>query len=165
MNKALLDSIPKIRVVIRKRPLGKKEIAKGDKDVVESREGDTIIVREKRTKVDLTKYIEEHTFTFDNAFGHESTNEEIYEEVVRPLVAAAFGKAKVTCFAYGQTGSGKTFTMMGDLKKDVKGLYLLAANDIFTLQSNQYMDISVKLLFSLIFLIFFCGANLDFLGI
>jgi len=34
---------------------------------------------------------------------------------VRPLVEAAFNKAKVSCFAYGQTGSGKTYTMLGDL--------------------------------------------------
>lgn len=101
MNKDLLDQIPRIRVVIRKRPLGSKEVAKGDKDVVEEAQGNTIIVREKRIKVDLTKYVQEHTFVFDNAFGHEAGNEEIYEEVVRPLVAAAYGNAKVTCFAYG----------------------------------------------------------------
>lgn len=27
-----------------------------------------------RTKVDLTKYIEEHNFTFDRAFGEDATN-------------------------------------------------------------------------------------------
>ena len=27
-----------------------------------------------RLKVDLTKYIEEHIFSFDNAFGHEADN-------------------------------------------------------------------------------------------
>ena len=42
----MLDSIPKIRVVIRKRPLGGKEIAKKEKDIVETRGGDTVIVRE-----------------------------------------------------------------------------------------------------------------------
>ena len=30
-------SIPKIRVIVRKRPLSKKELAKGDSDVVETR--------------------------------------------------------------------------------------------------------------------------------
>ena len=45
----------------------------------------------------------------------------------------------MTCFAYGQTGSGKTFTMMGDQNPDrengiaTPGLYLLAAQDIFSL--------------------------------
>lgn len=59
-------------------------------------------------------------------------------ETMRPLVECLFNKAKVTCFAYGQTGSGKTFTMMGDSGFDnrenmVPGLYLLAAQDMFTL--------------------------------
>ena len=49
----------------------------------------------------MTKYIEENTFNFDNAFGDESNNEELYEAVVRHIVYAAFHKAKVTCFAYG----------------------------------------------------------------
>jgi len=38
----------------------------------------------------------------------------------------------VTCFAYGQTGSGKTFTMNGNYKMGVYGLYTLGANDIFS---------------------------------
>lgn len=45
---ALLDAIPKIRVVIRKRPLGSKEIAKKDKDIVQIKDGNTVVVRELR---------------------------------------------------------------------------------------------------------------------
>lgn len=47
------------------------------------------------------------------------------------MINSAFEKTNITCFAYGQTGSGKTHTMMGDPKKDVEGLYLLASKDIF----------------------------------
>lgn len=36
----------KIIVVIRKRPLGKKELAKGDQDIVDVRDESTIIVKE-----------------------------------------------------------------------------------------------------------------------
>lgn len=42
----LIESIPKIRVVIRKRPLGSKEIARKDKDIVEIRDGSMVCVRE-----------------------------------------------------------------------------------------------------------------------
>jgi kinesin family protein 2/24 len=48
------------------------------------------------------------------------------------LVDSAFQGAKVTCFAYGQTGSGKTYTMNGNGKGGVLGLYTLGAMDIFT---------------------------------
>ena len=74
-----------------------------------------------RQKVDLTKYIEEHLFNFDYAFGENCSNEQVilkekmfnlinifglvfwkvYMTCVRPIVQAAFQRAKVTCFAYG----------------------------------------------------------------
>lgn len=60
----------------------------------------------------------------------------IYESAVRPLVESAFQGAKVTCFAYGQTGSGKTFTMNGNTKMGVTGLYALGAQDIFNYLQN-----------------------------
>lgn len=114
-----------------------------------------------RTKVDLTKYIEESMFTFDNAFGEDATNEQMYAAVVKPLVLAAFFNAKVTCFAYGQTGSGKTFTMMGDMGKGkIPGLYLMAAQDLFSLRDTKYKELSVWVSFYEIY----CGKAYDLLN-
>lgn len=104
----------KITVVIRKRPLGKKELAKGDQDIVQVKDAATVILTEIKQKVDLTKFVEEHNFNFDLAFGELVTNDQLYMSAVRPIIEAAFNRAKVTCFAYGQTGSGKTYTMLGD---------------------------------------------------
>ncbi len=39
---------PRIKVVVRKRPLNPKEIKKGDIDIVERRDHDTIIVKERK---------------------------------------------------------------------------------------------------------------------
>lgn len=39
---------PKIRVVIRKRPLNRKEIARGEQDVVEVAHSNEVIVREQK---------------------------------------------------------------------------------------------------------------------
>ena len=136
------NSIPKIRVIVRKRPLNQKELAKNDSDIITISSRSTLTVKELRSKVDLTKYIEEHPFTFDLVYDETSLNENIYIETVRPMIEAAFNKAKVTCFAYGQTGSGKTFTMMG--KENSPGLYLLAAYDIFTLLQNRLPHIQLK---------------------
>ena len=38
--------VNKINVVIRKRPLGKKELAKNDIDIVDVKDNQTIVVRE-----------------------------------------------------------------------------------------------------------------------
>ena len=152
------ENIPKIRVIIRKRPLSKKEQSKNEKDVIDIKEKKIVIVKEQKQKVDLTKYIEEHQFIFDLAYDQEATNEKIYLEAVRPMIEAAFNKTKVTCFAYGQTGSGKTYTMMG-VKNKIPGLYLLAAYDIFSLLEN-YNNLSIYVSFYEIY----CGKLFDLLN-
>lgn len=40
------SSIPKIRVIVRKRPLNKKELAKSDSDVVDIRANRQVVVKE-----------------------------------------------------------------------------------------------------------------------
>ena len=157
------QSIPKIRVIVRKRPLNKKEQSRGDNDVVDIRNHHQVVVKELKQKVDLTKYIEEHSFQFDLAFNEATSNEQIYIETVRPMIEAAFNKTKVTCFAYGQTGSGKTYTMMGSnsSSNSTPGMYLLAAYDIFTLlQQEQYQGFSIWASFYEIY----CGKLFDLLN-
>ena len=157
-NTASYENIPKIRVIIRKRPLSKKEQSKNEKDVIDIKENKKVIVKEKKQKVDLTKYIEEHQFIFDLAYDQDASNEKIYLETVRPMIEAAFNKIKVTCFAYGQTGSGKTYTMMG-VKNKIPGLYLFAAYDIFSILKN-YDNLSIWVSFYEIY----CGKLYDLLN-
>jgi hypothetical protein len=40
------DPVPKIRVVVRKRPLNKREINKNEMDIIDIRNGNTVIVKE-----------------------------------------------------------------------------------------------------------------------
>jgi kinesin family protein 2/24 len=127
-----------IRVVVRKRPISRQELAKGDRDVMEIK-NKQVLLHEPKTKVDLTKVIETQLFRFDDAFGEIESNELIYNRTVRHLVASVFEGGKASCFAYGQTGSGKTFTMMGSNPaaptqvSSNPGLYVLAARDLFEL--------------------------------
>lgn len=121
----------KIQVVIRKRPLNSKERQTNQEDIIEVVSNDTLHIREKKQKVDLTKFTEKHEFIFDNVFDESQDNDQIYETVLSPQIQRVFGGTKVTCFAYGQTGSGKTFTMMGDLRRDIDGLYQMATRDIY----------------------------------
>ena len=59
------------------------------------------------------------TFTFDKVFGMYSTQEEVFETMVRPMVDEALAGFNTTIFAYGQTGTGKTHTMEGDINSEV----------------------------------------------
>lgn len=123
----------KIKVCVRKRPLCRRNTM----DVVEVHNGHTVIVNERKQTLDLTSYILQHKFYFDDAFGEDYSNEEVYVHAAKPLVEWVFEKGQATIFAYGQTGAGKTFTMMGS--GDTPGLYLLAAEDIFSIiESERY---------------------------
>ncbi|GFY41219.1 kinesin-like protein KIF17 [Trichonephila inaurata madagascariensis] len=53
------------------------------------------------------------SFTFDGAYFIDSTTEQIYNEIVYPIVESVTEGYNGTVFAYGQTGCGKSFTMQG----------------------------------------------------
>jgi hypothetical protein len=113
-----------ICVVVRKRPLNKREAASGDYDAVTCL-NPRVIVHAPKVKVDgITKYLENTAFHFDHTFAERETTEDVYHATVMPLVGYAFQhRGRGTCFAYGQTGSGKTYTM--------SGIQALVARDIF----------------------------------
>ena len=52
-------------------------------------------------------------YTFDHLFFPESTNEEIFDDVVKKVVLQSMNGYNGSIFTYGQTSSGKTFTMNG----------------------------------------------------
>ncbi|KAH7647849.1 kinesin-like protein [Cryptosporidium bovis] len=151
----------KITVVVRKRPLTESEIARNDIDVVEAvRDENTIYVHELKTKVDCTKYIDKHSYTFDRVYGENVKNRELYEDIIQPLTENIFTPGfKCSCFAYGQTGSGKTYTMMGSENTACSsnaegqtehelGIFELAVNNIFELlEQSEHKDKEVYVSF------------------
>ncbi|PSR85118.1 Kinesin-like protein [Actinidia chinensis var. chinensis] len=110
-NNARENNMAKIKVVVRKRPLNKKEIARKEEDIVTVCDNASLTVHEPKLKVDLTAYVEKHEFCFDAVLDEHVTNDEVYRVTVEPIIPTIFHRTKATCFAYGQTGSGKTFTM------------------------------------------------------
>ncbi|KAJ3692209.1 hypothetical protein LUZ60_012559 [Juncus effusus] len=134
-------SVAKIRVVVRKRPLNKKELAKKEDDIITiNSRSNSLTVHETKLKVDLTEYMEKHEFVFDAVLNEVVSNDEVYHETVEPVVPAIFQRTKATCFAYGQTGSGKTYTM--------QPLPLKASQDILGLMNYTYRNQGFQLFFS-----------------
>ncbi|XP_076462729.1 kinesin-like protein KIF2A [Babylonia areolata] len=137
-----------ICVCVRKRPMNKKEVTRAEPDVLTVPNKENVIVHEPKLKVDLTKYLENQNFRFDYAFDENATNEMVYRYTAKPLVESIFDGGMATCFAYGQTGSGKTHTMGGDFgtkgQQDcAKGIYCLAAKDVFRLLHSKYKKIDL----------------------
>ena len=120
----------KICVCVRKRPIFNKEEAQGEIDSI-SCSNPRILVHEPKFKVDgITKYLENHTFVFDNTFSEKEDNETVYKYSLKPLYQFILNGGTVTCFAYGQTGSGKTFTM--------RGLQNMVVSDMFQASKNSF---------------------------
>ncbi|KAJ8490965.1 hypothetical protein OPV22_012686 [Ensete ventricosum] len=133
VDKEKTSAVAKIKVVVRKRPLNKKEIAKKEDDIISIVPStNSLTVHETKLKVDLTEYLEKHEFVFDAVLDENVSNEEVYHETVEPIIPAIFQRTKATCFAYGQTGSGKTYTM--------QPLPLKASQDILRLMHHTYRN-------------------------
>lgn len=108
------SSVAKIKVVVRKRPLNKKEFAKKEEDIITIEpHSNALTVHETKLKVDLTEYVERHEFVFDAVLNEDVSNDEVYFETVEPIVPLIFQRTKATCFAYGQTG--KYYTLNNNL--------------------------------------------------
>ena len=55
-----------------------------------------LAVHEPRVKVDLTKYVEHHAFSFDDVLDEGVSNDAVYRSTVQPLVATIFRAGKVS---------------------------------------------------------------------
>merc|ERR1712209_196144 len=126
-----------------------KENKKKEVDVVTVPAKDQITIHEPKTKVDLTKYLDNQHFRFDYVFEESADNTLVYKYTARPLVQNIFEGGMATCFAYGQTGSGKTHTMGGEFHgktQDSKnGIYALATKDVFKLlASPKYKNMKLQ---------------------
>ncbi|KAM6470673.1 kinesin-like protein KIF24 isoform 1-T2 [Liasis olivaceus] len=150
----------KIRVCVRKRPLGLREERRGEVNILTVEDKETLLLHEKKEAVDLTQYILQHVFYFDEVFGETCSNQDVYMKTAHPLIQHVFSGGNATCFAYGQTGAGKTYTMFGTHKNP--GLYALAAKEIFrqleTTQARKDLHVWIS------FYEIYCGQLYDLLN-
>jgi kinesin family protein 2/24 len=99
------------RIFTRVRPIFKAELALGDFDAVLV-ERDRMTLHNCLFHADLkTAYVQHSDMPFDAAFGPTTTNAQVFERGVDPLVRHALEGGLGTLFMFGQTGSGKTYTM------------------------------------------------------
>ena len=105
-----------INVAVRLRPLSDDERASQDRVIVELLEDRSVALQEPNGTVCSSSY--------DAVFESSASNADVFQLVVRDMLAQALAGKNATVFAYGQTGSGKTHT--------IEGLMALAASYIFS---------------------------------
>jgi kinesin family protein 11 len=86
------------------------------------------------------------TYNFDNVLTSFSTQQEVFNQTIEPVIGDVLSGFECTMFAYGQTGTGKTHTMEGDfMNEDNRGVIPRAAQALFERLSNEaYIDYTVK---------------------
>ena len=115
-----------------------------------------LTVHEPRVKVDLTKYVEHHAFSFDDVLDEEVSNDAVYRSTVQPLVATIFRSGKVSippsclhCPKIAMNRVPRAFhSTCGPLKRSSFMLYLSAGDglsDSVQVCLSNHAPISVEL--------------------
>ncbi|XP_052441544.1 kinesin-like protein KIF3C [Carassius gibelio] len=130
-----------VKVVVRCRPLNRKEESMGYENIVQMdvKLGQVALRNPKAGLGELLK-----SFTFDAVYDACSKQSDLYDETVRPLIDSVLRGFNGTIFAYGQTGTGKTYTMQGQwLDAERRGIIPNSFEHIFThisrSQNQQYL--------------------------
>ncbi|GIQ79773.1 kinesin-like protein [Kipferlia bialata] len=113
------DGGDNVKVIVRCRPLIKKEVRDSEEIIVktDSAMGSIQVTCPDHHVTNRTNPGEHNIpkqFTFDSVYGIGSKQMDIFTESVRPMIDSVLMGYNSTIFAYGQTGSGKTFTMSGN---------------------------------------------------
>lgn len=87
-------------------------------------------------------------FSFDKVFGMYSTQEEVFQSMVLPIVEETLAGFNCTIFAYGQTGTGKTHTMEGDIHcEDNAGVIPRAVRSILEKLESTGSEFTIRVSF------------------
>ncbi|XP_039446984.1 kinesin-like protein KIF3A [Culex pipiens pallens] len=103
--------IENVRVVVRVRPMDKNELDSGSQNIIKTDKSNRCITV---YKPNANSSEPPKVYFFDNVFGEESTQIDLYVDTARPIVDKVLEGYNGTILAYGQTGTGKTYTMSGN---------------------------------------------------
>ncbi|KAL3252325.1 hypothetical protein MRX96_017648 [Rhipicephalus microplus] len=98
-----------VKVVVRCRPMNAKEREQKCQNVVRI----DCVAGQCTLTNPADRSAPAKTFCFDGAYDSNSTTEQIYDDIVYPIVESVSEGYNGTVFAYGQTGCGKSFSMQG----------------------------------------------------
>ncbi|XP_075527681.1 osmotic avoidance abnormal protein 3-like [Dermacentor variabilis] len=98
-----------VKVVVRCRPMNAKEREQKCQNVVRI----DCVAGQCTLTNPADRSAPAKTFCFDGAYDPSSTTEQIYDDIVYPIVESVSEGYNGTVFAYGQTGCGKSFSMQG----------------------------------------------------
>ena len=122
----LKDKSESVKVVVRCRPLGSKEMEEQRECIVNVDMNACFIQVYNPQNIKEIK-----SFTFDHTYDWRATQELIFSQTALPILESIMEGYNGTIFAYGQTGTGKTYTMEGNDNEKDKGIIPRSIDWIF----------------------------------
>lgn len=131
----------RVEVAVRIRPMNDMEIERAEKvcwrvrhTTVEEMDDEGVTATGKR-------------YVFDNVFGLEDNNFDVYFRSCKEIVKGALHGFNGTILAYGQTGAGKTYTTLGEPTIN-PGVVPLATHELFSwIESQTDAEVTVTACF------------------
>uniref|UniRef100_A0A671V530 plus-end-directed kinesin ATPase n=1 Tax=Sparus aurata TaxID=8175 RepID=A0A671V530_SPAAU len=131
-----------VKVAVRVRPFNSREMSKDSKCIIQMQGNTTTIANPKAPKEPAK------TFSFDYSYwSHTSPDDPsfasqnlVYNDIGKEMLAHAFEGYNVCIFAYGQTGAGKSYTMMGKQEEGQEGIIPMVCSTDFTILHSRHYD-------------------------
>jgi len=145
LHNQLLEMKGNIRVFCRVRPLTPRELAMGPAGAVCTSfpmEGEVRVHKKLAEDGSLEASRTDQLFEFDEVFGMDSAQEEVFQQT-RALLQSCFDGFNVTMLAYGQTGAGKTHTMQGSAAEP--GVCRRAVGELFQIAQERRKEVTMTL--------------------
>ncbi|TVY83743.1 Kinesin-like protein unc-104 [Lachnellula suecica] len=112
-----------IKVVVRVRPFNGRELDRGAKCIVQMKDTQTVLIPPPEAEARAGKGAKDSgrkVFAFDKSYwsfnkadSNYAGQDNLHDDLGKPLLDNAFQGYNNCIFAYGQTGSGKSYSMMG----------------------------------------------------
>ncbi|CCC13309.1 hypothetical protein SMACR_06600 [Sordaria macrospora] len=138
-----------IKVVVRCRPFNGREHDRGAQCIVEMKDNQTVLTPPPDAVAKGGKDTGRKVFAFDRSywsFDKSAPNyagqDQLHEDLGKPLLDNAFQGYNNCIFAYGQTGSGKSYSMMG-YGKDA-GIIPMICQDMFKRINEMQQDKTLR---------------------
>ncbi|XP_074640908.1 kinesin-like protein KIF22 [Tubulanus polymorphus] len=118
----------KVKVVVRLRPKFSDE----EEVCVEAVSDTAVDILNSRNQGECLRY------EFSKVFNHETSQNEVFEYCVKPLLYDVTHGQNVSTFAYGPTGAGKTHTILGTVEDP--GIIPRTLLELFAITSKQMKE-------------------------
>ncbi|EGR26914.1 kinesin motor domain protein [Ichthyophthirius multifiliis] len=137
-----------IKVAVRIRPLNEQEKINKEEPIFEVQNDNCISLNKQyikelinQKKMNLMTNI---SYKFDKCFNQNSSNQNIFNELVNQVTQSVIKGINSTVFMYGQTGSGKTYTTLDQILSIIQQVFFIQKKKKILKKKNKQYTFGIK---------------------